>query len=285
MRSNVHGIFHQPTGSIQYIIWDPASRACAIIDPVLDFDRRSATFSYVSANELLQFVERLALKVELIVDTHPHADHMSAAAYISVRTGAPTAIGDRVTVVQQIWRERYDLPELAADGRQWHRLLQDGDRITIGGIELAVAYAPGHTLASIILHDDEVAFVNDTVFLPDVGTARADFPGGSAEELWQTIRGIMSLPRQVRLMVGHDYPPEGRAAAWESSVDQQQDNIHLFGRSGAEFVAWRKSRDATLPLPDLMLLALQVNLNGGRPPLRACDGRSFLKVPIADAHF
>ncbi|NKM22863.1 MBL fold metallo-hydrolase [Rhizobium laguerreae] len=284
MQPNVHGIFHQPTGSVQYIIWDPASRACAIIDPVLDFDRGSATFSATSADELLRFVGRHELKVELIVDTHPHADHMSAAAYLSDRTGSPTAIGERVAIVQQMWRERYDLPELPVDGRQWHRLLRHGDTITIGSVDLAVAYAPGHTLASIILYNEDVAFVNDTVFLPDVGTARADFPGGSAAELWQTISAIVALPKQVRLMVGHDYPPQGRTAAWECSIDEQRENIHLAGRSAVDFVAWRKSRDATLPLPDLMLLALQVNLNGGRPPLKAPDGRRFLKVPVDYTH-
>ncbi|KQO75916.1 MBL fold metallo-hydrolase [Rhizobium sp. Leaf262] len=281
MRSNVQGFFHELTGSVQYVLWGAASRTCAIIDPVLDFDRNSGKFFADSANQLLDFTMRHGLGVECVIDTHPHADHFSAAKYLSTKTGAPIAIGEHVRVVQKLWQDRYDLPQLPVDGRQWDRLLRSGETVQVAGVELAVLHAPGHTAASVILYNDDVAFVNDTVFMPDVGTARTDFPGAKAEELWQTIRAMLTLPNSCRLMVGHDYPPHARQTKWECSVRDQLDNIHLVGKVAHEFVAFRKARDATLAAPDLMLLAMQVNLNAGSPPIRSSDGRSFLKIPVS----
>jgi glyoxylase-like metal-dependent hydrolase (beta-lactamase superfamily II) len=281
MQSNVYGFFHETTGSVQYIIWGEASKTCVIIDPVLDFDRNSGGFFVDSANRLLHFVKQQGLDVECVIDTHPHADHFSAAKYLSNQTGASTAIGEHVTIVQKMWQDRYDLPQLAVDGTQWDRLLSHGEVVRVAGTELTVMHAPGHTAASVILYNDDVAFVNDTVFMPDVGTARADFPGARAEELWQTIRAVFALPKSARLMVGHDYPPELRKPQWQCSVLDQSKNIHIAGKTAEEFVAFRHARDTTLPLPDLMLLALQVNLNGGIPPWRSIDGRSFLKVPVS----
>lgn len=266
---------------MQYVLWGAGSRTCALIDPVLDFDRNSGSFSAESANGLIDFIKSHGLVVELIVDTHPHADHFSAAKYLSTKTGAPIAIGEHISVVQKMWRDRYDLPQLAVDGSQWDRLLRSGETVQVAGVELNVLYAPGHTAASVILYNDDIAFVNDTVFMPDVGTARADFPGAKAEELWQTISTVLTLPKPCRLAVGHDYPPNARQPKWECSVRDQLNNIHLVGRSADEFVAFRKVRDATLALPDLMLLAMQVNLNAGSPLVISSDGRSFLKLPVS----
>jgi len=280
---DVTGFFHSATGSIQYICIDPRSKRSIIIDPVLDFDRRSAQFSAESADAIVEFVRAQGLSVEWIIDTHPHADHMSAVHYLADCLGAPTAIGEHITQVQEIWREKYDLPGLHVDGRQWDRLLCDGDAVVFGDEKLSVMHAPGHTAASIALIGQNLAFVNDTLFMPDVGTARADFPGASAQDLWRTLKALLSLPEHTRLFVGHDYPPAGRDACFETTVRAQATNVHLCGRPEAAFIDWRESRDATLPLPDLMLLALQINLNGGRLPAADQLGRQYLKIPVTDA--
>ncbi|MGN7292955.1 MBL fold metallo-hydrolase [Rhizobium sp. SAFR-030] len=280
MKPDVKAFHDEPTGSIQYVVSDPVSARCAIIDPVLDFDRACGRFTTNNADAILDFVKARGLVIDWILDTHPHADHMSAAHYLHGRTGAPTAIGARVTQVQRIWQERYDLPELHTDGRQWTRLLGEGDVLTVGALEVSVINAPGHTLATVIYRVGDAAFINDTLFMPDSGTARTDFPGGSAEDLWQTIGAIRSLPAETRLFTGHDYRPQGRAPAFESSLAEQQANIHLAGRDQQQFVNERQARDRTLPLPNLMLMALQVNLDGGRWPRADAAGRRFLKLPV-----
>ncbi|MCL6708997.1 MBL fold metallo-hydrolase [Pseudomonas sp. R2.Fl] len=280
MPPDVKAFYDEPTGSIQYVVTDPASPHCAIIDPVLDFDRNAGRFTTRNADAILEHVRRNGLFVDWILDTHPHADHMSAARYLHGKTGAPTAIGAEVTAVQEIWRERYDLPELMTDGRQWSRLLDDGDTLKIGGLDLRVTPAPGHTLASVIYCVDDAAFINDTMFMPDSGTARTDFPGGSAEDLWRTISRIRDFPADTRLFTGHDYRPKGREVAFESTLALQEANIHLAGRGREQFLEERRARDRTLPLPNLMLMALQVNLDGGRWPEADNFGRRFLKVPV-----
>jgi len=280
MRPDVKAFYDAPTGSVQYVVADPVSAHCAIIDPVLDFDRSAGRFSTTNADTILDYISRRGLAVDWILDTHPHADHMSAAHYLHDRTGAPTAIGARVIEVQGIWQERYDLPALKADGRQWNRLLADGDVVQVGGMELCAVAAPGHTLASVIYSIGDAAFINDTIFMPDSGTARTDFPGGSAEDLWQTISRIKDFPAEMRLFAGHDYRPQGRELAFESSLASQEGNTHLAGRSRQQFIQERQARDRTLPFPDLMLLALQVNLDGGRWPGADGAGRRFLKMPV-----
>lgn len=280
MLPDVKALYDEPTGSIQYVVTDPASSHCAIIDPVLDFDRNAGRFTTGNADTILQHIRQDGLVVDWILDTHPHADHMSAAHYLHVKTGAPTAIGARVTAVQEIWRERYDLPELMIDGRQWSRLLGEGDTVKIGTLGLHAIPASGHTLASMIYSIGNAAFINDTIFMPDSGTARTDFPGGSAEDLWQTISRIRNFPPDTRLFTGHDYRPEGRAVAFESTLALQEANIHLAGRGREQFLEERRARDRTLPLPNLMLMALQVNLNGGRWPSADDLGRRFLKIPV-----
>lgn len=278
----VKGFYDPRTFSIQYVVTCPATRRCAIIDPVLDYDEKSGSIATHNADVLLAYARGEKLDVEWILDTHPHADHLSAAAYLKQMTGAPTAIGEKITKVQRLWQAIYNWSDLPTDGSQWDRLFSEGDTFNIGRIEARVLFSPGHTLASITYVVGDAAFVHDTLFMPDSGTARADFPGGDAACLWQSIQKILALPPQTRLFTGHDYPPAGREPEWESSVATQRDaNIHLIGASSeASFVALRNKRDETLPMPKLILHALQVNINGGRLPGPEANGRAYLKIPL-----
>ncbi|MGF9563006.1 MBL fold metallo-hydrolase [Neorhizobium sp. JUb45] len=276
----VKGFYDERTGSIQYVVADPKTRACAIIDPVLDYDEKSGSTATRHADAILAYIEAEKLSLEWILDTHPHADHFSAATYLKEKTGVPTAIGAEVVKVQALWRKLYNLPELACDGSQWDRLFADGERFAIGEMAVQVMHSPGHTLASITYVIGDAAFIHDTLFMPDSGSARADFPGGSAETLWASIEKILALPNDTRLFTGHDYCPDGREPLWESTVaEQKAKNIHLRG-DGADFIAARKARDASLPFPKLLLHALQVNLNAGALPAEEDDGRRYLKIPL-----
>lgn len=281
-RPEVTGFYDKPTGSIQYVVADPATRQCAIIDPVLDFDEKAGAVSTENAEAILRFVEGAGLTVAWVLDTHPHADHLSAAAYLKSRTGAPTAIGEKVVEVQKLWKVIYNWPDFPADGSQWDRLFADGETFSIGDIPVKVMFSPGHTLASITYLVGDAAFIHDTLFMPDSGTARADFPGGSATKLWRSIQAILALPDQTRIFVGHDYMPNGREPLWESTVAAQKaENIHLTKcPTQAEFVAFREARDSTLAMPKLILEALQVNINGGNLPAPESNGRRYLKIPI-----
>ncbi|MFC0408689.1 MBL fold metallo-hydrolase [Roseomonas elaeocarpi] len=280
-RPVVQGFYEPCSGSVQYVVSDPATGHCAVIDPVLDFDPCSGSFATRSADAILAYLRAEGLTAAWILDTHPHADHVSAAPYLRERTGAPTAIGVEVTGVQRLWREIYGLPDLPADGSQWDRLLRDGEVLRIGELEARVLFSPGHTLASVSYVVGDAAFVHDTVFMPDSGTARADFPGGDARALWRSIGRILSLPPETRIFTGHDYRPGGREARWESTVaEQQRCNPHLVDQTEAGFVAAREARDRTLPLPRLMLHALQMNIRGGRPPPPEPDGGQYLRIPL-----
>jgi glyoxylase-like metal-dependent hydrolase (beta-lactamase superfamily II) len=282
-RPIVKGFFEKRTNSVQYVVIDPGTRRAAIIDPVLDFDPKSGATATHSADELLAYVEREALTLEWILDTHPHADHFSAAGYLRDRTGVPTAIGERVVDVQRLWKEIYNLPDsFPTDGSQWDRLFADGERFTIGNLDVEVMFTPGHTLASVTYVVGDAAFIHDTLFMPDGGTARADFPGGSAHALWQSLQRIMALPEDTRLFTGHDYMPGGREPQWESTVGQQRrENKHLVkARTEDAFVALREARDRELPMPKLILHALQVNIRGGRLPEPEDNGRRYLRIPL-----
>lgn len=275
--------FYEPrTGSVQYVVADPARKRCAIIDPVLDFDEKSGATATSSADRILEFVAGQGLAVEWILDTHPHADHFSAAHYMRSRTGAPTAIGEHITDVQKLWKTIYNWPDFTVGGGPWDRLFAAGERFAIGDVPVEVMYSPGHTLASITYLAGDAAFIHDTIFMPDGGTARADFPGGSAARLWQSIQEILALPPRTRLFTGHDYRPGGRAPQWESTIaEQQEHNIHAaHWRSRKAFAAMRDARDRALPMPKLILHALQVNINGGRLPEPEANGRRYLKVPL-----
>jgi glyoxylase-like metal-dependent hydrolase (beta-lactamase superfamily II) len=238
----VEALFEKRTSSVQYIVVDEATRHCAIIDPVLDFNDSSASVRTSSADQLLEIIRARGYQLQWILDTHPHADHLSAAGYLKEKTGAPTAIGEKVTAVQTMWKEIYGLPDsFPTDGRQWDRLFADGERFELGRSSIQVMLSPGHTLASVTYLIDDVAFIHDTLFMPDVGTARADFPGGSAVDLWKSIQRILALPDNTRLFTGHDYPPKDREPAWESTVAQQKaENVHLRkAQSVEEFVRLR----------------------------------------------
>lgn len=282
-RPQVDAFFEQRTCSVQYVVSDPITKACALVDPVLDYDEKSGCTATTSADALLAFVRERGFTIEWILDTHPHADHFSASGYLKDRTGAKTAIGEHVVAVQRLWHDIYNLPEsFPADGSQWDRLFADGDEFRIGDMAASVLFSPGHTLASVTYVVGDAAFIHDTLFMPDFGTARCDFPGGDARALWRTIQSILSLPDDLRLFSGHDYRPGGRPPAWESKVaSQKAHNIHLKQvESEEQFVALRKARDGTLPMPKLILHALQVNMAGGRLPLPEDNGMRYLKIPL-----
>ncbi|WP_111414544.1 MBL fold metallo-hydrolase [Billgrantia lactosivorans] len=278
----VAGFFDPRTFSVQYVVSDPATRRCAIIDPVLDFDEKSGATATFHADELLAYVDRHGLEVEWILDTHPHADHFSAARYLKEKTGAPTAIGVYVKGVQALWKDLYNWPDFPDDGRQWDHLFTEGDTFRVGEVEGRIMFSPGHTKASITYVIGDAAFVHDTLFQPDGGTARADFPGGNAHKLWDSIQAILALPDNTRLFTGHDYMPGDREPEWESTVRTQREaNIHLQGCPTADsFIAMRNERDAKLPMPKLILHALQVNIRGGALPEPEENGRRYLKIPL-----
>lgn len=280
---DVVGFYEPRTSSVQYIVSDPRTKCCAIVDPVLDYDEKSGSVSTGSADALLAYVRASSLSVEWILDTHPHADHFSAAGYLKDRTGAPTAIGAKIGKVQALWKKLYNLPNsFPDDGSQWNRLFDDGDAFRIGELKATVLFSPGHTMASITYRVGDAAFIHDTLFMPDGGTARADFPGGDARQLWDSIQRILALPDETRLFTGHDYRPGGRPAAWESTVAQQRtENVNLSAAPTADaFVALRTARDAKLPMPKLILHALQVNIAAGWLPEPEDNGKRYLKIPL-----
>ena len=275
-------VINPDTGSIQYLVADPGSRKAAIIDPVWNFDPRNARSDTRSADEILQHVSSQGLTVNWVLDTHPHADHFTAGAYLKEKLGAPHAIGEKVRDVAVLWRKFYNEPKAFDIGKAYDRLFADSDTFQIGTLPVRVMLSPGHTLASITyVVGDDAAFVHDTLMVPDSGTSRADFPGGDAGTLYRSIQAILALPLQTRLFVGHDYGKGGRAPQWDATVaEQKASNIHVKdGISEAEYVKMRTERDRMLPLPDRILHALQVNLRGGRLPDPEDDGHSYFKIP------
>lgn len=281
-KPEVTGFFDPRTWSIQYVVADPQTKKCAIIDPVLDYDEKSAATATTHADAILGFIADKGYEIEWILDTHPHADHFSAAAYLNGKTGAPTAIGEKVVDVQNLWKGFYNWPDFPADGSQWDKLFADGETFKVGNIDAKVMFSPGHTLASITYVIGDAAFVHDTLFMPDSGTARADFPGGSAEQLWSSIQSILALPDETRVFTGHDYQPGGREPLWESTVaEQKAKNIHMsVYKTEDEFIAARDARDKTLSMPKLILHALQINTNAGRLPTPEDNGKRYLKIPM-----
>ena len=281
VKPDVKVFYESRTGSIQYLVSDPITGRGAVIDPVLDFDEKSGATATRSADMILDYVHENGLKVEWILDTHPHADHLSAARYLSEMTGASTGIGEHIVHVQALWKRIYNWPDFAADGSQWNRLFEDRERFRIGQLDAEVMFSPGHTLASVTYLVGDAAFIHDTIFMPDSGTARADFPGGNPSILWKSIERILRLPDETRLFTGHDYRPGGREARWESTVaEQKRSNPHLADKNEVEFVALRNARDKMLPMPKLILHAMQVNIAGGRLPDPEANGTRYLKFPL-----
>jgi glyoxylase-like metal-dependent hydrolase (beta-lactamase superfamily II) len=282
-RSSIQAFFDDKTWTVSYVISDKASKCAAIVDPVLDFDFKSGGTSSIQADRMLAHIRERGLTVQWILETHAHADHLSGARYLQDRVGGRIAIGERITDVQATFRKLYNLERsFLPDGRQFDHLFKDGERFMIGEIEATAMWVPGHTPADMAYVVDDAVFVGDTLFMPDVGTARADFPGGDARTLYHSARRILALPPQTRMFVCHDYPPAGRAAAWETTVAAQRDrNIHVRDGIGeAAFVAMREARDAVLEVPALILPSIQVNIRAGRMPPTEDDGVSYLKIPL-----
>jgi glyoxylase-like metal-dependent hydrolase (beta-lactamase superfamily II) len=279
---DVTGYYDEPTGSVTYLVADPGTNHAAIIDPILDYDEKAGRISTTSADALLAAIRERDLIVDWILDTHPHADHLTALAYLKEKLGSPTAIGDKVVEVQKIWRDIYNIPDFPIDGTQWDRLFADGDTFKIGNLVARVMYSPGHTLASITYVVSDAVFMHDTLFQPDTGSARCDFPGADAGQLYRSITAILALPDKTRLFTGHDYRQGGRAPQWQSTVgEQKRDNTHFKSNpSQDDYVRMRQARDRTLPMPKQILHALQINLRAGALPPAESDGRNYLKIPL-----
>ena len=279
----VHAQFDEATHTVSYVVWDPATRRAAIIDPVLDYDHRTGRVSHRSADDLLGFAAGQGLSIDWVLETHAHADHLSAAPYLKEKTGAPIGIGARITEVQRTFAPVFGLDDVSGDGREFDRLLRDGDTIALGGLQVEVMHTPGHTPACVSYRIGEAVFVGDTLFMPDYGTARADFPGGDARTLYRSIHRLLALPDATRLYLCHDYKAPGRDHfAWETTVGEEKTrNIHVGGCvDEASFVAMREARDATLAAPVLLLPSLQVNIRAGRLPDPDRDGRRYLRIPL-----
>lgn len=283
MHPSVQAFFDHATNTVSYIVHDPATKKAAIIDPVLDFTPRNGRIAATSADALLAAAADQGLDILYVLETHAHADHLSAAHHLREATGAPVVIGAQITQVQAIFGALFEADDVTHDGAAFDRLMQDGDTLPLGDLTINVLHTPGHTPACVTYVIGDAAFVGDTMFMPDYGTARADFPGGSAHALYGSIRKILDLPPETRMFVGHDYLPEGRRDfAWETTVaEQRAHNVHMHdGINEAEFIAMRTARDKTLEAPQLILPALQVNIRGGALPPASPGGHIYLRLPI-----
>jgi len=282
-RANTQAFFDPGTGTVTYVIWDPLTRRSAVIDPVLDYEFKSGRTSTAAADQILAYLKEHRLGVDWILETHAHADHLSAAHYLQERAGGRIAIGENIRVVQTTFKKIYNLDRsFLPDGGQFDHLFKDGERFMIGGIEATAILVPGHTPADMAYLIDGSVFVGDTLFMPDVGTARVDFPGGDAHQLYRSIKRLLDLPAETVMYVCHDYPPASRNAAWQTTVaDQRAHNIHVRdGVSEDEFVSMRQKRDATLEMPTLILPSIQVNIRGGALPPAEDNGVAYLRIPL-----
>ncbi len=283
MKADITPFFEETTCTATCVAADPRSGACAVIDAVLDYDPKSGRTSTSSADKVIAFIEGNGLKPEWILETHAHADHLTAARYLKEKLGARTGIGAKVLIVQQTFGDIFNIgPEFARDGSQWDRLFEDGDVEPLGDLAIEAIHTPGHTPACVSYRIGDAVFTGDTVFMPDMGTGRCDFPGGSATQLYASIQRILALPPETRVFVGHDYGPGGRDYAWESTVaEQRAENVHVHDGVGErDFVRMREARDAELDYPRLILPSVQVNIRGGALPPPEDNGISYLKIPL-----
>lgn len=283
MHPTVQAFFDHATNTVSYIVHDPATKKAAIIDPVLDFTPRNGRIATTSADALLTAASDQGLDIIYLLETHAHADHLSAAHHLREVTGAPVVIGAQITQVQTIFGALFEADDVTHDGAAFDRLVEEGDTLPMGGLTINVLHTPGHTPACVTYVIGNAAFVGDTMFMPDYGTARADFPGGSAHALYGSIRKILELPSETRIFVGHDYLPEGRSDfVWETTVaEQRAHNVHMHdGISEAEFVTMRTARDKSLEAPQLILPSLQVNIRAGALPPASPGGHVYLRLPI-----
>lgn len=287
MRTNskpaIRAFFDEPTNTVSYLVWEPATKVAAVIDPVLDYDHRSGKAGVQSADAILAAARALGVDVVWVLETHAHADHLSGAPYVKLKTGAKVGIGEHIRDVQRIFRPVFNATDVSGDGSEFDHLFKDGERFQIGGIEGEVLYTPGHTPACVSYKIGDAVFVGDTMFMPDYGTARADFPGGDARTLYRSIRRILDLPGKTRLFMCHDYKAPGRDAyAWETTVaEEKARNVHVRdGVTEDEFVKMRETRDAKLAAPLLLMPSIQVNIRAGHLPPADANGVSYLKVPV-----
>ncbi|MGG4773731.1 MBL fold metallo-hydrolase [Paenalcaligenes sp. Me52] len=280
---HIQAFFDEPTYTVSYVVSDPATKQAAVIDPVLDYDHRSGAVSTRSAQKLLDYAAEQDLKIVWILETHAHADHLSAAPFLRQHTGAKVAIGEHICTVQRIFSEVFNVHDVSGKGVEFDTLLSDGEVLSLGNLRIEVLHTPGHTPACVAYKIADAVFVGDTLFMPDYGTARADFPGGSAKQLYQSIRKILALPPHTRLFMCHDYKAEGRDEyAWETTVaEQRAKNIHIHdGVDETAYVTLRETRDATLAAPVLLLPSVQVNIRAGNLPEPENNGVSYLKIPV-----
>jgi glyoxylase-like metal-dependent hydrolase (beta-lactamase superfamily II) len=279
----VEGFFDPSTSTVSYIVTDPATNTCAVIDPVLDYEARSGRTNTSSAEKLVSHIHQHDLTVAWILETHVHADHLTAAPFLQQELGGQTVIGHQVKVVQEVFGEAFDAgPSFRRDGSQWDRLVQEGDMLELGQQKIRVIETPGHTPACVSYVIADAVFVGDVIFMPDYGTARCDFPGGDAETLYDSVQRLLELVPETRVFTCHDYGGEGRSYEWESSIAQQRrNNVHLGnGKTRAEFVAVREGRDAGLSLPELILPAVQINMRAGVFPPAEENGVSYIRIPL-----
>ena len=279
----IHPFFDEATFTVTYLVADPDSRRAFVIDPVLDFDPASGTVDTASVERVLAKAAEEHLAIEWVLETHAHADHLSGAPLIKARTGAKVAIGEHIKDVQKIFRPIFDAADVKTDGSAFDRLLADGEILEIGGMTVETLHVPGHTAADVAYKIGDIVFVGDTLFMPDYGTARADFPGGDARQLYRSIRKLLSLPADTRLFMCHDYKAPGRDHyAWETTVREQRErSVHVHdGVSEDDFVAMREARDAGLPTPRLLLPSIQVNIRAGHFPPADANGVHYLRIPI-----
>lgn len=282
-RPDVKGFYDSATSTISYVVADPETRHAAIVDSVLDFDVKAGRTRTKSADDLIAYVKGQRLTVDWLLETHAHADHLSAAPYLKEKLGGRIAIGEHIKTVQQTFKKVFNAePGFATDGRQFDHLFKDGEKFRIGNLEGVVMHTPGHTPACLTYVIGNSAFIGDTLFMPDYGTARCDFPGGDAATLYRSIRRVLSLPPETRLFMCHDYQPGGRPVKWQTTVaEERAGNIHVRDGVGeAEFVAMRTARDKTLEMPVLILPAVQINMRAGRFPPPDDNGVSYLKLPL-----
>ncbi|HSV78376.1 MAG TPA: MBL fold metallo-hydrolase [Ramlibacter sp.] len=282
-RPQVRGLFDPATWTFTYVVHDGPGTACAIIDPVLDYDPKSGRTRTASSDQVIDYVQAHRLRVEWILETHAHADHLTAAPYLKAKLGGRTGIGEHIRSVQKVFKGIFNLEDgFRLDGSQFDHLFHDGEELRIGELTVRVLHVPGHTPADVAYHVGDAVFVGDTMFMPDVGTARCDFPGGNAHALYASVRRILELPAGTRLFMCHDYPPDGRPPAFETSVGEQREkNIHMHdGITEQQFVEMRTKRDATLEMPVLILPAVQVNIRAGDMPPKEDNGVSYLKIPV-----
>ena len=279
----IRAFFDEPTNTVSYLVADPVTSQAAVIDPVLDYDHKSGEVDTRSVETILKAAKELGLTVVWALETHAHADHLSGAPYIKAETGAKIGIGEHIKHVQRIFRPIFNATDLKTDGSDFDHLFRDGERFNIGELNVETLHTPGHTPADISYKIEDAVFVGDTLFMPDYGTARADFPGGDAHQLYRSIKRLLALPAATRLFMCHDYKAPGRDAyAWETTVQQQRDkNVHVGGgKTEAEFVAMRTARDATLSAPTLLLPSIQVNIRAGAFPPADDNGVRYLRIPV-----